>query len=204
MIFLEDLLQAPDFEGALGTLAPNFRERFALPKIHQLGLAVEDAEQAALKLERQGLPPFFIAAGSPAFWIEKGDNRSFSGKLGFSHHHGVELELLEPGNGSDFYRRSLDPGGRIVVQHLGFLVDDVDGWADTLRVGGFDVWVRGAIELGPAKTQFAYMDTERDAGLVIEFISQRFLGLPWWPMDAVFRAVARVQKWTGKRSLDIK
>ena len=204
MIFLEELLAAPDFEKALGTLASDLRGRFGLPKIHQLGLAVADAEKAALKIEAQGLAPFFIASGSPAFWIERGENRSFNGKLGFSHHHGVELELLEPGTGSDFYRRSLDPDGRIVIQHLGFLVDDVDVWAEKLKAGGFDVWVRGAIELGPAKTQFAYMDTERDAGLIIEFISQRFLGLGWWPMDAVFKAVARIQKWTGKRSLAVK
>lgn len=50
----------PDFEAALHTLAPEFRERYALPEIHPLGLAVEDAEKAALKLEKQGLPPFFI------------------------------------------------------------------------------------------------------------------------------------------------
>ena len=203
MLFLEELLTAPDFENALDKLAPEFRERFALPEIHQLGLAVQDAEKAALQLEKTGLPPFFIASGAPALWIEKGEHRSFSGKLGFAHHHGVELELLEPGNGSDFYRRSLDPDGRIVVQHLGFLVDDVDAWIEKLKAGGIDVWIRGAIELGPAKIQFAYMDTEKDTGFIIEFISQRFLGLPWWPMDAVFKVVARVQKWTGRRSLTV-
>ena len=203
MIFLDDLLLAPDFENAMNNLAPEFRERFALPEIHQLGLAVSDVEKAALQLEEKGLPPFFIASGSPAYWIEKGEPRSFSGRLGFSRHHGVELELLEPGHGSDFYRRSLDPDNRIVVQHLGFLVDDVDGWMNTLKAGDIGVWVRGAIELGPAKIQFAYMDTEKDIGVIIEFISQRFLGLPWWPMDAIFRTVARIQKRTGKRSLSV-
>jgi len=38
VIFLEDLLAAPNFEKSLDTLAPDFRERFGLPKIHQLGL----------------------------------------------------------------------------------------------------------------------------------------------------------------------
>jgi hypothetical protein len=68
----------------------------------------------------------------------------------------VELELLELGTGSDFYRRSLDSDGRIVVQHLGFLVDEVDDWAEKLRTGGYDVWVRGAIELGPAREVYQY------------------------------------------------
>lgn len=128
---------------------------------------------------------------------------SCRGKLGLSHHHSVELELLEPGEGSDFYRRSLDPEGRIVVQHLGFLVDDVDTWAEKLTAAGSAVWVRGAITLGPANTQFAYMDTEETAGIVVEFISQRCFGLRWWPLGVLFKAAARIEKWTGKRSISV-
>ena len=203
MIVLEDLLREPDFDHALDNLVPEYREQFSLPAIHQLGLVVADVEKAALYLEDQGIAPFFIATGSPAFWIEKGDERSFRGKLGFSHHNGVELELLEPGEGSDFYRRSVDPEGRIVVQHLGFLVDDVDAWAEKLIVAGAAIWVKGAITLGPAKTQFVYMDTEEMAGIVIEFISQRCFGLKWWPLDAIFKLAARLEKWSGKRSISV-
>ena len=203
MIFLEDLMCRPDFGEALDNIIPEYRGQFSLPKIHQLGSVVADVEKAAFHLEEQGVAPFFIATGSPAFWIEKGDKRQFRGKLGISHHHGVELELLEPGEGSDFYRRSLDPAGRIVMQHLGFLVDDVDAWAAKLTAAGAAVWVRGAITLGPAKTQFAYMDTEEKVGIVIEFISQRCFGLKWWPLNAIFKVAARLEKWSGKRSIAV-
>ena len=203
MVFLENLMNPPNFSNALDSLVPEYRAQFSLPAIHQLGLVVADVEKAARYLEEQGVPPFFIATGSPAFWIERGDKRSFRGKLGISHHRGVELELLEPGEGSDFYRRSLDPEGRIVVQHLGFLVDDVDAWADKLTAAGDTVWVRGAIKLGPANTQFAYMDTEAETGIVIEFISQRCFGLKWWPLDAIFKVAARLEKWSGKRSISV-
>jgi len=203
MIFFEDLMNQPDFGKALDNLIPEYREKFSLPEIHQLGLVVADVEEAALHLEEQGVAPFFIATGSPVLWIEREKKRSFRGKLGLSHHHGVELELLEPGEGSDFYRRKLDPEGRIVVQHLGFLVDDVDSWAEKLIAAGSAVWVRGAIALGSANTQFAYMDTEVKSGIVIEFISQRCFGLSWWPLDAVFRVAARLEKWTGKRSISV-
>jgi catechol 2,3-dioxygenase-like lactoylglutathione lyase family enzyme len=203
MIFLEDLMSRPDFGEALNNLIPEYREKFSLPEIHQLGLVVADVEEAARHLEEQGVAPFFIATGSPAFWIEREKKRFFRGKLGFSHHHGVELELLESGEGSDFYRRSLDPEGRIVVQHLGFLVDDVDAWAEKLTAAGSAVWVRGAITLGPANTQFAYMDTEEKTGIVIEFISQRCFGMRWWPLGAVFKVAARLEKWTGKRSISV-
>ena len=203
MIFLEDLMSRPDFGKALHNLIPEYREKFSLPGIHQLGLVVSDVEEAALRLEKQGVAPFFIATGSPAFWHERESERSFRGKLGISHHHGIELELLEPGEGSDFYRRSLDPEGKIVVQHLGFLVDDVDAWAEKLTAAGSAIWVRGAITLGPANTQFAYMDTEEETGIVIEFISQRCFGLRWWPLDALFKVAARIEKWTGKRSISV-
>jgi hypothetical protein len=204
MIFLEDLMSQPDFSKALDNLIPDFRDKFSLPAIHQLGLVVADVEKAALKLEERGVDPFFIAKGSPAFWLEEEENRSFRGKLGFSHCHGVELELVEPGEGSDFYHRSLDPDGRIVVQHLGFFVDDVDVWVEKLTMASFAEWIRGAIKLGPANIQFAYMDTEITAGIVIEFISRRCFGLRWWPLGVIFKVAARFQKWTGKRSLSVR
>lgn len=203
MIFLEDLMNQPDFCVELETLISEYRDKFSLPKIYQLGLVVEDVEAAALYLEEQGIDTFFIAAGSPALWLEKGEKRSFRGKLGRSYHHGVELELIEPGEGSDIYKRCLDPEGRIVVQHLAFYVDDVDAWAKKLGDASIKVLIRGVNKLGPMDTQFVYMDTEKTIGIIIEFISRKFFGLDWWPLDPVFKVVARFQKWTGKRSLAV-
>ena len=77
MIFLEDLISLPDFGKALDNLIPGYRKQFSLPEIHQLGLVVADVEAAALYLENQGVAPFFIATGSPAFWLEREEKRSF-------------------------------------------------------------------------------------------------------------------------------
>ena len=114
-----------------------------------------------------------------------------------------ELELLEPVEGSDFYQRSLDPEGRIVVQHLGFLVHDVDEWADRLAAAGSPVWVRGGLKLGPARTEFAYMDTAEEAGLIVELISRRVFGWRIWPLSGIFQVLAYLEKWTGKRSISV-
>jgi hypothetical protein len=46
-------------------------------------------------------------------------------------------------------------------------------------------------------------DFEKALDTLAPDFRKRFLGLPWWPMDAVFKTVARVQKWTGKRSLSV-
>lgn len=203
MIFLEDLLQANDFNQAVDNLAGEFRKKHDLPGIHQLGLVVPDVVEAALKLEENGLGPFFIAGGSPTFWQERGEEKSFSGKLGIAYHEGFELELLEPGQGSDFYRQSLDENGKIIVQHLGLKVKNVDDWADKLVQEGYPVYVRGKLRTGPMGSDFAYMDTAAEAGLVIEFISWNLLGIKCNPPGGIFRMIGKIQHRTGKRDLSI-
>ena len=135
--------------------------------------------------------------------MTKAAKRSVRGKLGLASYRGFELELLEPAEGSEFYRRSLDNRGRIVLQHLGFVVDDVDKWAERMATAGLPVWVRGGLKLGPARSNFAYLDSEKQVGIIIEFISRRTFGLKVWPLTAIFRALATLCKWTGKRSISL-
>lgn len=203
MIFFDDLLKADDFPGAVNDLAADFMKEHGLAKVHQVGLVVPDVEGAAKKLEDQGFGPFFIATGSPVFWREKGRERSVSGKLGLAYHKGVELELLEPVIGSDFYTQSLDADGRIVVQHLGFLVKDVDAWADRATNAGLPVWVRGQLKAWPSTTNFAYMEPLKENGLIMEFINWRIFGFSFSPPPGLLKTVGRIEKWTGKRSIKL-
>lgn len=204
MVFLEDLLKNDDFTGAVDNLAEDFRAQHNLGKIHQLGIVVKDVEKAAEWLEDQGIGPFFIASGAPVFWREKGEDRSVQGKMGLAYYHGIELELLEPVQGSDFYTRSLDDQGRMKVQHLGFLVKNVDASADRLEKAGTPVWVRGRLKAWPSVTDFAYMDPIEKNSLIMEFISWKLFG--WWsvnPPAALFGLIGRIEKWSGKRSIAI-
>jgi len=202
MIFTE-LLERGNFRAGVEALAMEFRKKHGLPPIRQLGLVTPSVEDAAAELEARGIGPFFIAAGAPVRWTERGDERRFAGKLGMAIHEGFELELLEPGEGSDFYRRSLDPEGRIVVQHLGLLTDDVDGEAGDLARKGWPVYVRGTIKSGPLRTEFCYMDTEKEAGLVIEFIDWTFFGLRFTPPAFIYHGLGRLEKLIHKRSLSM-
>jgi len=200
---LEDLLKTGDLASASTGLAAGIRTRFSLPPLHQLGLVVPDAEKAASDLEAQGVRRFLILGGRPVLWRERGEERSPQGKMGLAFHQGLELELLEPMRGSDFYRQHLDPAGRPLVQHLGFLVDDVDGWAGKLTVAGFPIWVRGRLQLGPLRCEFAYMDTISDAGLVVEFIRWQLFGRAFSPPAGVLGGLARLVRWSGRRSLSV-
>jgi hypothetical protein len=203
MVLLDDLLASADFKGAVNDLAREFRKEHQLPEVYQLGLVVPDVEAAAADLEARGLGPFFIAEGSPALWREKGEDRSFRGKLGLAHYHGFELELLEPGEGSDFYGECVDPEGRAVVQHLGFLVNDVDEWASRLRGSEVPLRIRGKIKSGPMDHDFAYMDTVDRAGLIIELISPRLFGRSYSRPSGVVHLLGRLQKLAGKRSIPL-
>ena len=204
MILLDDLLNSSDFRRSVDGLAKEFRTAFGLPDIHQLGLAVPSVEKASALLEARGFPPFFIAEGSPILWRELGRESSFRGKAGFGTYQGFELELLEPGSGSNFYHDSLDPDGRIVVQHLGFLVKDTDEWAGRLEKSGHPVRIRGRLRLQPWRSDFAYMDTQDAAGVIVEFISFTLFGRPSsGPPPGLFRLLGRLEKWSGKRSISV-
>jgi hypothetical protein len=203
MVLLGDLLNAADFSKAVDGLAREFRDQHKLPAIHQLGLTVPNVENAARVLEAKGIGPFFIANGSPVFWRERGQERSIRGKMGLANHRGFELELLEPTEGSEFYRQSLNPADGIVVQHLGLLVQDVDEWADRLGATGSPVWIRGKLKIGPATADFCYMDTVEEAGLIIEFISWRIFGRDFSFPAALYHGAGRLEKWFGKRSITV-
>lgn len=203
MVSLDDLFKADDFIVAVDDLASDFRKEHGLPEIHQLGIVVPDVEMAAVKLEEKGIGPFFIASGSPVLWKERGEDGNFQGKLGIAYRHNFELELLEPGKGSDFYRQCLDSKGNMVVHHLGFMVKDVDKWAEKLSSSGYPVWIRGKLKSGPSTADFAYMDTVNDAGLVIEFICWKLMGVRFNTPPSIFHAIGRIEKWTGKRSITL-
>lgn len=203
MLYLDDLLAAPDFAAAAQALAADFRRDYGLGPVHQLGVVVPEVEAAAAQLEARGLGPFFIGAGKPAFWRERGEPRPFAGKLGLAYRDGLEIELLEPGHGSDFYRRSLDPSGHPVVQHLGLLTTNVDGNVARMAERGIQVYVRGQIAAGPLKTDFAYLDSEAQAGLVVEFIDWRFFGRSFSPPAGLIHFLGRLEKWSGIRSVAV-
>lgn len=201
MLYLDDLLEADDFPGAVNALAEDFMKAHGLSKVHQVGLVVPDVENAAEDLEDRGFGPFFIAKGAPVYWREKGEGRDITGKMGLAYHQGVELELLEPVTGSDFYTRSLDPDGKIVVQHLGFLVKDVDAWADKTTRAGLPVWVRGQLKAFPSTTDFAYLEPLADSGMIMEFINWRVMGFSVSPPPGILKTIGRIEKWTGKRCI---
>lgn len=201
MIYFDDLLKDNNIDYTVSRIAKDFREKHKFPEVRQLGVIVADVETAAEKLEEKGIGPFFIASDTLKFWNERGEKRTFSGKLGMAIYKGYEIELLEPGVGSTFYKICVDEKCRMVVQHLGFLVKDVDSCRTELEKAGCPTWVRGQIKSFPIVTDFAYMDSVEQAGIILEFIDMRFFGLPIKTPGAIYHNLGRLEKITGIRCL---
>ena len=202
MLLLQDVLGAPNFSKSVINLASDFRLKHGLPGIRQLGVVVPDVESAARTLEARGIGPFTILNGSPVMWLEKGENHNVSGKVGLGHHEDIGLELLQPTEGSDFYRQSLHPLGRPTVHHAGLFVQDVDRSAESLIAAGAPVLVRGQLKTGPVLVEFAYKDTLEEAGLILEFITWRIRGRAFVPPPGVVRGAGWLEKLLGKRSIE--
>ena len=202
-MLLADILFDSDFNTRVQEVAGAFRKKARIPfKVHQAGIVVPDVEAAVADLEAKGFGPFMMAAASLPRWTERSANGQFRGKLGMAYHDGIELELLEPGEGSDFYQCTLDSQCRPVIQHIGFLTHKVDEWAEKMSKIGCPTWVRGKIAVGPLRIEFAYMDSVREAGTILEFIGYWFAGIPVNPIPGLIGAAAWLQKKTGKRCID--
>jgi len=165
VIYLEDLLAEKDFAKAVNGLSRRVRDAHDFPPVHQIGFVVPDVERAAEKLEDLGIGPFFIIAGRAAYWREKGELRDPRLKLGMAYHQDIQIELLEPVVGSDIHANSLHPSGKPVVEHLAFLVKDVDAWAEKLVAADTDLFVRATLKGIGLTADLAYMDKNEDDGL---------------------------------------
>ena len=201
MLFLNDVLSQQSLTDTINELGRKSQEHFGLPKIHQLGLVVSNAEKASEELVKNGLEPAVLASVKTKQWIENGQQRDYALKVGFTYHQGLEFELIEPFEGSNFHRKDIDPNGKIVLQHLGFLVDDLDYWIAKMASQGAPLAVRGKGRLGAIKADFAYFNTYEQTGVTIELISMKLLGFSVTPFEKIMNKIARYQVKSGNRCL---
>jgi methylmalonyl-CoA/ethylmalonyl-CoA epimerase len=138
-------------------------------KLHHVGVVVKDLRKAIAYYESIGFGPFKAGEGlqtvtipfkgelhgKPAEWKTTISN----GKMGE-----VELELLEPTEGPQALKESLDATGE-GLHHIGFLTDDVDAEIAKAKKKGMKVWT--ASKKGD-KTVFCYFVPTEVGKLAIE------------------------------------
>jgi methylmalonyl-CoA/ethylmalonyl-CoA epimerase len=138
-------------------------------KLHHVGVVVKDINKAIAYLESMGFGPFSVGPsmktvtipfegelhGKPAKWKTTISNGSMGG---------VELELLEPTEGNQALKESLDATGE-GLHHIGFLTDNLEAAIAQQTKLGAKVWTRS---IAPGKRNFAYFEGTALGNIAVE------------------------------------
>ena len=147
--------------------APKGKSPFST--VFQIGVIVRDMDQAMAYYESLGIGPFVAPKGTapildrqvygkPAPDVK---NRISTVQMG-----AVELELVQPVSGNSVQREFLEKHGE-GVNHLAFLVDDLEREVVKLAEKGFRVISSGRLADGLV---YAYLDTDKVGGIVFELV----------------------------------
>lgn len=137
-----------------------------LPPVSQIGIVVKDIEKSAdYYAARFDIGPFSIMEVDLDGAVLRGKPASIRMKVGFAQSGPVQLELIQPLSGDNIYTEFLAAKGE-GIHHLGFQVEDFDAMlAAFAREGVEPVFYRNRDGFA-----FAYMDTEKIGGVMVELL----------------------------------
>jgi methylmalonyl-CoA/ethylmalonyl-CoA epimerase len=141
--------------------------KFTYTKLHHVGIVVKDIDKAMAYFESIGIGPFKVGDrrkvtipfqgelhGKPAEWKTTISNANLGGP---------ELELLEPTEGNQALKESLDATGE-GLHHIGFLVTDLEGAEVKGKKDGLKIWTKSKMK----GTNFLYFEPSETGSLAIE------------------------------------
>ena len=134
-------------------------------KVDQLGYVYKDIEKQAKLLETvYGLPKFAFLIKNDSLCKYRGKDSKISTKLALSRIFNVQIELIQLTEGECIFKEFLD-SGREGLHHFGIYVDDLDSVIKEFTDKGYEILHQRII----AKQKVAYIDTEKDLGILLEF-----------------------------------
>ena len=144
--------------------------QFKLPPVHQLGFVVRDIEKACTHYEAV----FDTGPFSPVIDVDmdgvllRGKPVKTKIKVAFVQSGGVQIELIQPVEGTNVYTEFLETKGE-GIHHLGYQIDDIEAAKAAFRSKGLEpVFCR---DMGVM--EFAYYDTAEVGGLMLEFLHNK-------------------------------
>jgi methylmalonyl-CoA/ethylmalonyl-CoA epimerase len=143
----------------------DLKQQLELLEVSQIGVVVEDLDRAvAFYQSTFGLGPFRIQeAEAPNVW-DRGEEKRIKARLGFAMLGQVELELIHILEGDSVHLEFLREHGE-GLHHLGFKVTDFQAKLEQAKAMGFEV-----LQMGPFGRFYAYLDTRRCGGVIVELI----------------------------------
>ena len=140
-----------------------------LPPADQICLVVRDLD-AALALYEPLFGPFTVLDNGPFESVYRGEREMVDLPCAFGRSGGLEVEIVAPRSGRSPHRDFLD-AGREGVQHIRFVIDDLEAWIGKAAAIGYrPVW-SGSYPASPAAPPLGWCYLERDGDpLMIEFV----------------------------------
>ncbi|OBB84378.1 VOC family protein [Mycolicibacterium peregrinum] len=135
--------------------------------IAQIGYVVRDIDAAMDNWVRHGVGPwFYVADVQTDYFRYHGADSDMRMRVALANSGDTQLELIQPLNDApSMYKDFLD-AGREGMQHIAYWSKDFQGLLDQALAAGYTVGQEGSI--GGEQGRFAYLDTEREQGTVIE------------------------------------
>jgi methylmalonyl-CoA/ethylmalonyl-CoA epimerase len=144
--------------------------RKSFGKLHHVGVVVKDINKAIAHFESLGIGPFGEPGRPPTFTVPfrgelHGKPAEWKTTISNAQMGDVQLELLEPTEGNQALKESLDETGE-GLHHIGFITDDLDGEIANFKQKGVGIWTMAREEGGGG---FLYSDPTPTGGIAIEF-----------------------------------
>lgn len=143
--------------------------------VAQVAYVVEDVEATAMAYYRQfGIGPWhFYTYGKPLLSCMKryGEPTEYRMRVGLSYFGSMRIELIQHLEGDTVYADFIKKHG-YGIQHLGFLVEDMQDALDQARAAGIVVSMEGGGHGPDGDGYFAYLETEDMFGTTIELIQR--------------------------------
>ena len=143
-------------------------------KLQHVGVVVRDIKKAITFLESLGIGPFTAPGAKPGtppiFTLPfkgelHGKPAAWKTSISFAKMGDVELEILEPTEGPQALRESLDKTGE-GLHHIGYLTDSLKNEIANFKKNGVGIWTIGRTADGGG---FLYSDPTPLGGIAIEF-----------------------------------
>jgi catechol 2,3-dioxygenase-like lactoylglutathione lyase family enzyme len=150
-----------------------------MPRLGQVGIVVRDIDTTTDYYQDVfGIGPWAVFEGEPESCIERGESITFKGKMAMAQAGPVQIELIQILEGrtlhSDFLGER-DEG----LHHLGFFVHDIEARLRAAKDAGIEIIHHGVLKQLGLKIEYAYLDTTKTGGVILEYIQSSFLGLPF-------------------------
>lgn len=175
-----------------------FLRKFGLSKPAQYGMVCADVAAEIEALEALGCTPFIHVNIAAPGWTEQGEARKVRLEMAMGYTGDEQIELLGPGENTDFYRDKIPADGALTLHHVCCMENNLDELKLSLPAAGYPLYLEGGVNIGVLSAHFAYFDTRDKLGFWLEIGQYRLLGKHRPPTEKLISRLAGWQRRFGK------